>query len=50
MAWTIRDLSQEAAPLSENLFGQEMLDFDNRRMMFGEAAAMQWVVAKYGNP
>jgi hypothetical protein len=27
---------------------QEMLTFDNRRMMFGEVAAMQWVVGKYG--
>jgi hypothetical protein len=41
-------LWQQAEPLMSSLSDQDMLDFDNRRMMFGELAAVQWVVNKYG--
>ena len=42
-------LTVQAGPLIQTLSDPEMLNFDNRRMMFGEVAAMQWVVSKYGN-
>jgi DNA-directed RNA polymerase specialized sigma24 family protein len=45
----IKALGQDASPLMQNLSDQDMLNFDNRRMMFGEVAAMQWVVGKHGN-
>jgi RNA polymerase sigma factor (sigma-70 family) len=44
----IKAIVQEATPLMQNLSDQDMLTFENRRMMFGEVAAMQWVVTKYG--
>jgi RNA polymerase sigma factor (sigma-70 family) len=44
----LNSLVQQANPLMQSLSDQEMLNFDNRRMMFGEVAAMQWVVSKYG--
>ncbi|MGH7952752.1 MAG: RNA polymerase sigma factor [Limisphaerales bacterium] len=45
---SIRQLAQQAEPLLPTLSDQALLDFDNRRMMFGETAAMQWVVSKFG--
>ncbi len=42
-------LVQEATPLIQNLSDQDMQTFDTRRMTFGEVAAMQWVVSKYGS-
>jgi len=29
---------------------QDWINYINRRMLFGEAAAMQWLVSKYGQP
>jgi RNA polymerase sigma factor (sigma-70 family) len=45
---TISALDTQAEPLMKNLTDQELIDFTNRRMLFGEVAAMQWVVNTYG--
>ena len=44
----IKAVADAAMPLMPALSDQEMLNFENRRMMYGEVAAMQWVVNKYG--
>ncbi|HXC36274.1 MAG TPA: hypothetical protein VNV43_10390, partial [Candidatus Acidoferrales bacterium] len=44
----IKAVAAQAIPLMQNLSDEDMLTFDNRRMIFGEVAAMQWVVSKYG--
>jgi len=31
-----------------NLTDQDLVNFTNRRMLFGEVAAMQWMVNTYG--
>ena len=45
---SIRALNQQVKPLMENLSDQDWIIFMNRRMIFGEVPAMQWVVNKYG--
>jgi len=44
----MRDLNNMAEPLMPNLTEQDMVNYINRRALFGEIAAMQWVVNKYG--
>jgi hypothetical protein len=46
----VNALDQQAEPLMRNLTDQDWVVFTNRRMLFGEVAAMQWVVGKYGHP
>jgi RNA polymerase sigma factor (sigma-70 family) len=45
---TINALNQQAQPLMPKLTEEDMINFMNRRMLFGEVAAMHWVVNKYG--
>ena len=45
---TINALDAQTEPLMHNLTDQDWVNFTNRRMLFGEVAAMQWVVNKYG--
>lgn len=44
----ITQLSNQAVPLLPALSDQDMLNYENRRRTFGELAAMQWVVNKFG--
>ena len=44
----IRELSRQAEPLMPTMSDQDVLNYENRRKLFGVAAAMQWVVSKYG--
>lgn len=45
---TIDDLDKQTQPLLKNLTDQDWVVFANRRMLFGEVPAMQWVLSKYG--
>jgi hypothetical protein len=45
---TIKDLDNQSQPLMHNLTDQDWVNFTNRRLLFGETAAMQWVLNKYG--
>jgi hypothetical protein len=47
---TIKDLNNQTQPLMHNLTDQDWVNFTNRRLLFGEAAAMQWVLNRYGQP
>ncbi len=44
----LNQLTQQAQPLLQTLSDQDFLNYNNRRLMFGEVTAMQWVVRKYG--
>jgi len=44
----INDLDNQTRPLMGNLTDQDWVNFTNRRLLFGESAAMQWVLNKYG--
>jgi hypothetical protein len=44
----INELYQQAEPLLSTLPDQDWINYNNRRMIFGEVAALQWVVSKYG--
>jgi hypothetical protein len=44
----LRELGQQADPLMQTMSDQDWITYTDRRMIFGEAAAMQWVVSKYG--
>jgi hypothetical protein len=44
----VKELVQQAEPLLPTLSDQDMLNYENRKMLFGEVAALQWVVSKYG--
>jgi hypothetical protein len=44
----ISQLDNETQPLMHNLTDQDWVNFTNRRLLFGEVAAMQWVKSKYG--
>jgi hypothetical protein len=46
----IKDLTQQSDALLPMLTDQDMITYDNRRAVFGEVAAMQWVINKYGQP
>ena len=43
----LRDLGDRAEPLMQSLSDQDWSNYTQRRMLFGEAAALQWVVNKY---
>jgi hypothetical protein len=45
---TLNDLNQQAGPLLEALSDQDYLTYKDRWMAFGEEAALQWVIGKYG--
>jgi RNA polymerase sigma factor (sigma-70 family) len=45
---TLNDLNEQAAPLMEALSDQDYLTYKDRWMAFGEAAALRWVIGKYG--
>jgi len=45
---TIKDLKNVVEPLMPNVTDQDMVNYANRVALFGETAAMQWVVSKYG--
>jgi hypothetical protein len=44
----ISELVRQATPLLPTMSDQDMLNYENRRRAFGELAALQWVVSKYG--
>jgi RNA polymerase sigma factor (sigma-70 family) len=44
----INELVQQAEPLMPAMSEQDVLNFENRRKIFGEVAAMRWLVSKYG--
>jgi hypothetical protein len=44
----IHELGDQAGPLLPMMSDQDMLNYENRRRAFGEAAAIQWLVSKYG--
>ena len=44
----IAALVQQATPLMPSMSDQDILNYENRRRAFGEQAALQWVVSKYG--
>ncbi len=44
----ISELVQRATPLLPTMSDQDVLNYENRRRAFGEVAALQWVVSKYG--
>jgi len=44
----MKDVDNAAEPLLPNLTDEDMVNYINRRTLFGEIAAMQWVVNKYG--
>ena len=44
----ITELVQQATPLLPTLPDADVLNYENRRRAFGEVAALQWVVSKYG--
>jgi len=46
----IRQLTQQADALFPTLSDQDWITFDTRVTLFGEVAAMQWVINKYGQP
>ncbi|HEX3625769.1 MAG TPA: hypothetical protein VH280_10120 [Verrucomicrobiae bacterium] len=43
----IKTLVNETQPILPTLSDQQMLDYQNRKLMFGEVAALQWVAGKY---
>jgi RNA polymerase sigma factor (sigma-70 family) len=45
-----RDLNQQAEPLMDNMSDQDYVTYKDRWMAFGEEAALQWVIGKYGQP
>lgn len=46
----IRKLAQQTDSLFPTLSDQDLLNYENRRRAFGEVAAMQWLVNKFGQP
>ena len=44
----ITELVQQATPLLPTVSDQDILNYENRRRAFGEVAALQWVLSKYG--
>lgn len=44
----INGVVEQAQPLLPMMSDQDILIYENRRMAFGEVAALQWVVSKYG--
>jgi RNA polymerase sigma factor (sigma-70 family) len=44
----INELVQQATPFMPIMSDQDILNYENRRRAFGEVAALQWIVSKYG--
>jgi len=44
----VKELVQQTTPLLPTMSDQDILNYENRRRAFGEVAALQWVVSKYG--
>jgi RNA polymerase sigma factor (sigma-70 family) len=44
----IQQINQQFTPLQPTLSDQDWITYTDRRMLFGEAAAEEWVVNKYG--
>jgi RNA polymerase sigma factor (sigma-70 family) len=44
----IKSVVEQAQPFLPMMSDQDILIYENRRMAFGEVAALQWVVSKYG--
>ena len=44
----LKELAQQFEPLQERISDQDWISYTDRRMIFGEEAAMRWVVGKYG--
>lgn len=44
----LQKLSQQVAPLLQTVSDQDVFVYENRKMIFGEAAAIQWLISKYG--
>ncbi len=44
----LRQLGQQVGPLLPTLSDQDWINYENRKMIFGEAAAIQWLASKYG--
>jgi RNA polymerase sigma factor (sigma-70 family) len=44
----IQQLFQQADPLRQTMSDQDWIIYTDRRMIFGEVAAAQWIVSKYG--
>jgi hypothetical protein len=46
----INEVANQAIPLLPTLSDQDTLNYENRRRAFGEVAALQWIVSKFGQP
>ncbi len=44
----IQQINQQFTPLQQTMSDQDWINYTDRRMLFGEAAAEQWIVSKYG--
>ncbi len=44
----LQKLGEQVQPLLQMMSDQDWINYENRRMLFGEQAAMQWLVNKYG--
>jgi hypothetical protein len=44
----LKELVAQYDPLVETMSDQDWIGYTDRRMIFGEEAAMRWVVGKYG--
>jgi hypothetical protein len=44
----IREVADQATSLLSTMSNQDILNYENRRRAFGELAALQWVVSKFG--
>ena len=47
---SLRELANQATPWLPMMSDQDILSYENRRQAFGEVAALQWVVGKFGQP
>lgn len=45
----LQDLGQQFGALTQTMSDQDWISYRDRQMMFGQEAAMQWVVSKYGH-
>jgi hypothetical protein len=44
----LRELGRQADPLMQTMSDQDWTIYRDRQMLFGEEAALQWVVSKHG--
>jgi hypothetical protein len=43
------ELARQTTPIMETMSDQDWISYSDRMLMFGEASAMRWLDAKYGN-